>query len=73
MQVIESIILPMPKTYPASDLDTRREVRIDSGETIHCIEVTLPGGDKALLVSPEMYAQLLKLPARYWPQPFPIF
>ena len=50
-----SAMLPYPETVPATDINTRQEVRVKTGEVINCLQI----GNK-LLVSQDVYETLSK-------------
>jgi len=56
IQVIESQLLPVDETFPATSIETRREVNVLSGKKIDCIQQ-----GTVLIVSPEMYQKLKQL------------
>lgn len=57
MRVTEVQYLPIDETLEASDIETRQKIHIDTGRRIHIIRY---GSD--LLVSPQIMAELMKLP-----------
>jgi hypothetical protein len=50
-----SALLPYDETVPASDLNTRQEVIVKTGEVINCLQI-----GNILLVSKDMYDALSK-------------
>jgi len=61
LEIVPCGILPIDRTYPASDIYTREEVKICSGEKIHIVQL----GDK-LLCSEDVINSIKELPQ---PQP----
>jgi len=49
----ETAFLPIPETVPASDIETREEVKILTGNKIHALKA-----DGVFYVSPEYYSQI---------------
>jgi hypothetical protein len=54
--VYQSPALPVEQTYPASNIETKEEVKIPSGEWIHVIEL-----DGKLIVSSKIYEELQRI------------
>ncbi len=50
--VMETAFLPIPETVPASDIETREEVKIMTGKKIHALKT-----DGVLYVSSELYSE----------------